>query len=113
MIKAKFNHFDTLCFLIMCLKIDNSRLIECRSKWILTLDITERKYEEKQLTVALDIVINEVASVGALVGPGEASVTMLASLNVVTFVGGAIGPRFETLPMLFVFLPVTTVLSTV
>ena len=68
---------------------------------------------KKKLTIALDIVINEVASVGALVGPGEASVTMLASLNVVTFVGGTIGPRFETLPMLFVFLPVTTVLSTV
>ena len=68
---------------------------------------------KKKLTIALDIVINEVTGVGALVGPCEASVAMLASLNVVTFVRGTIWPRFESLPMLLVLFPVTSVLSAV
>ena len=44
------------------------------------------------LTVALDIVVDEVTRVGALVSPGEAALAMLAPFNVHSLVGGAIGP---------------------
>jgi hypothetical protein len=39
-----------------------------------------------ELTVAFDVVVDEIACVGALVSPGETAVAMLASFNVVSLV---------------------------
>ena len=65
------------------------------------------------LTVALNVVVNEVASISALIGPSESTMTMLASLDVLALIRGTIGPSLEALPMLLVLFPVATVLGSV
>jgi len=61
------------------------------------------------LTFALDVVLYEVSGVSAIIGPGEASVTVLLALLVVALVAGTIGPRLEPFTVLLVFLPVALV----
>ena len=65
------------------------------------------------LTCAFDVVIDEFAGVGALVGPCESSMAMLAALDVGSLVGGTIGPGLKTLTMLLVLLPVAFVLCAI
>ena len=66
-----------------------------------------------ELTIALDIVVDEVSSVRALVGPREASVAVFATLNVGSLVRGTIRPSLQTVSVLLVLFPLATVLGPV
>ena len=45
-----------------------------------------------KLTVSFDVVLNELASVSALISPGKAALSVLASFDIVSFIGSAVGP---------------------
>ena len=80
--------------------------------------LPKRNYERLshicwRLTIAFDVVVNEVTRIGALVSPSKTTVTVLASFYVVSFVRGTIGPGLKTLTVLLIFLPLSTVLSAI
>ena len=65
------------------------------------------------LTMALDIVFDEVSVVRAFVCPGEAALAVFASFNIVSFIACAIWPSFQALTMLLVFFPVALVAGSI
>ena len=63
-----------------------------------------------KLTIALNVIVAEIARICALVGPPEAALAMLAPLHIVPLVTRPVRPRLEPLPMLLVLLPLALIL---
>ena len=61
------------------------------------------------LTIALNVIIVEIARVCALVGPPEAALAVLAALHVVALITRPVRPRLHPLPMLLVLEPIAHV----
>ena len=61
------------------------------------------------LTIALNVIVAEIARICALVGPPEAALAMLAPLHVVPLVARPVRPRLQPLPMLLVLLPLALI----
>ena len=65
----------------------------------------ERAGESQSLTLAFDVVLLEVALVHVAIGPDEHAFTLLRAIHVDAFELGAVGPPFDSLPVLHIVLP--------